>query len=103
MAVVSDELCDADDQPPHDAGVQSDPGGRVDPPGGREQGRNPDCPSPLSLVTNAGTLPGISCHHCHGDPRFPADPSTGHGPLDLDSSEESQAEGHGHILGSPCS
>ena len=25
------------------------------------------------------------------------------GPLDLDSSEESQAEGHGHILGSPCS
>ena len=24
------------------------------------------------------------------------------GPLDLDSSQESQAEGHGHILGSPC-
>ena len=25
------------------------------------------------------------------------------GPLDLDSSQESQAEGHGHILGRPCS
>ena len=27
MAVVSDELCDSDDQPPHQAGVQSDQGG----------------------------------------------------------------------------
>ena len=27
MAVVSDELRDSDDQPPHQAGVQSDPGG----------------------------------------------------------------------------
>ena len=27
MAVVSDELCDSDVQPPHQAGVQSDPGG----------------------------------------------------------------------------
>ena len=26
VAVVSDELCDTDDQPPHQAGVQSDQG-----------------------------------------------------------------------------
>ena len=43
VAVVSDELCDADDQPPHQAGsrVIKDCGldpGLVDPPGAREQG-----------------------------------------------------------------
>ena len=80
VAVVSDEPCDSDDQPPHQAGVQRDPGGREDPPGGREQGE-PLSVSPLSSVTKAGTLPGIPCHHCHGDPRFTAVPSTGRGAL----------------------
>ena len=43
VAVVSDELCDTDDQPPHQAGSRVikesglDPG-LVDPPGAREQG-----------------------------------------------------------------
>ena len=54
MAVVSDELCDTDDQPPPQDGVQSDPGGREDPPGAREQGQTPECPSPLSSVSKAG-------------------------------------------------
>ena len=80
VAGVSDEPCDSDVQPPHQAGVQRDPGGREDPPGGREQGE-PLSVSPLSSVTKAGTLPGIPCHHCHGDPRFTAVPSTGRGAL----------------------
>ena len=38
VAVVSDELCDTDDHPPHQAGVQSDQEGHLDQPGGRDQG-----------------------------------------------------------------
>ena len=37
--------------------------------------------SSLSWVKKAGILPGISCHHCRGDPHFPAVLSTGHGAL----------------------
>ena len=46
-----------------------------------EQGQTPECPSPLSWVTKAGTLPGIPCHHCHGDPHVPTAPAAGDGAL----------------------
>ena len=102
MAVVRDEVCDTDDQPPHQDAVQSDQGGRVDPSGAGEQGRTPECPSPLSWVTKAGTLPGIPVIIAMGTPMAPLLPLQEMVLSDLGSSGASQAEGHGHILGSPC-
>ena len=103
MAVVSDELCDADDQPPHQAGVQSDPGGvwtHQEPEnkvehlsvshlflGSQRQGLCLESLVITAMVISASPLTLLQDM----------------GPLDLDSSQESQAEGHGHILGSPCS
>ena len=103
MAVVSDELCDTDDQPPPQDGVQSDPGGREDPPGAREQGQTPECPSPLSSVSKAGLCLESLVIIAIVIPASPLFLLQDVGPLDIDSSEASQAEGPGHMLGSPCS
>ena len=103
MAVVRDEVCDTDDQPPHQDAVQSDQGGRVDPSGAGEQGRTPECPSPLSWVTKAGLCLESLVIVAMGIPVSLLLPLQETVPPDQGSSGASQAEGQGHILGSPCS
>ena len=102
MAVVSDELCDTDDQPPHQAGVQSDQGRGVDQPEGRDQGLTPQCPSRLSSVTKAGILPGIPSHHCHGDPPSPLILLQAMELLDLGSSGHHKQRDTGTSCGAPA-
>ena len=74
----------------------------MDPPGAGEQGRSPECPSPLSWVTKAGLCLESLVIIAMGIPVSLLFPLQETAPLDEGSSGASQAEGHGHILGSPA-
>ena len=103
MAVVSDELCDTHDQPPHQAGSRVIKEGVWTNQGAENRAETLSVPHLYhqsqrqglcleSLVITAMVIPASLLTLLQAV-----------GPLYLDSSGASQAEGHGHILGSPCS
>ena len=75
----------------------------LDPAGAGPRHQNPECPSPLSSVTKAGLCLESLVIIAMVIPSSLLFLLQDVGPVDIDSSEASQAEGPGHMLGSPCS
>ena len=102
MAVVIGELCDTEDQPPHQdrSKVIRRPCGPS-----RIQRAGPNLSVLLTsvLVTKAGLCLESLVIIAMGIPRSLLLPLQETVSLDLGSSRASQAEGRGRILGSPCS
>ena len=102
MAVVIGELCDTEDQPPHQDGskVIRRPCG---PSGSQRAGPNLSVLLTSVLVTKAGLCLESRVIIAMVIPVSLLLPLQEMVPSDLCSSAASQAEGHAHILGSPCS
>lgn len=104
VVTVGSELCDTDDQPPHQDGVQSDQERRRIFPGAREQGLKPSSVPHLCLGSQTqGFCQEWLVIIAMVIPASPLFLLQDMGPLNLNSSWVSQAGGPRNILGNPCS